>query len=112
MCVFFWDTNSKLCLEDMPQLKALYDAHRAQGFEIVGVNLDPVKTAVGPYLTQHAIKWPQIHEPGGLESAPAREFGIISLPTMFIVDGDGKVLNRSASVADLKTTLAEKLAKK
>jgi thiol-disulfide isomerase/thioredoxin len=112
VCVFFWDTNSKLCLEDMPQLKALYDAHRAQGFEIVGVNLDPAKTAVGPYLTQHAIKWPQIHEPGGLESAPAREFGIISLPTMFIVDGDGKVLNRSASVADLKTTLAEKLAKK
>jgi hypothetical protein len=31
---------------------------------------------------------------------------------MFIVDGDGKVFNRSATVADLKTTLAEKLAKK
>ena len=71
VCVFFWDTSSKLCLEDMPQLKALYDAHRSQGFEIIGVNLDPAKTAVGPYLTQHAIKWQQIHEPGGLESAPA-----------------------------------------
>ncbi|HLJ11541.1 MAG TPA: redoxin domain-containing protein [Planctomycetaceae bacterium] len=111
-CIVFWDTNSKLCLEDLPQLKSLYEAHHAQGFEIVGVNLDPDKTAVGAYLTQHGVKWPQIHEPGGLESAPARDFGIISLPTMFIVDAEGKVLSRSATVADLKTLLAEKLAKK
>jgi hypothetical protein len=31
---------------------------------------------------------------------------------MFIVDRDGKVLNRGATVADLKTTLAELLPKK
>ena len=98
--------------ETSPQLKALYDKHHSDGFEIVGVNLDPVKAVVGKYLTQHAVKWPQIHEPGGLESAPARDFGIISLPTMFIVDGEGKVLNRSATLTDLKTTLAETLAKK
>jgi hypothetical protein len=112
VCVFFWDTSSNLCLEDLPVLKGLYEAHHAQGFEIVGVNLDSVKGAVGPYLAQHGVKWPQIYEPGGLESALAKEYGIIALPTMFIVDGDGKVLNRGATVADLKTTLAEKLAKK
>jgi hypothetical protein len=67
---------------------------------------------VGPYLTQHGVKWPQIHEPGGLESAPARGFGIISLPTMFIVDGEGKVLSRSATATELKTTLTETLVKK
>lgn len=112
VCVFFWDTNSKLCLEDLPQLKSLYDTYHAQGFDIIGVNLDPAKAAVGPYLTQNGVKWPQIHEPGGLESAPARGFGIISLPTMFIVDGEGKVLSRSATAAELKTTLADSLAKK
>jgi len=112
LCVVFWDTSSKPALEDLPLLKTLYDAHQKQGFEILGVNLDPVKANVVPVLTQHSAKWPQIHEPGGPESALAREFGINSLPTMFIVDVDGKVLNRGASVADLKTTLAEKLSKK
>jgi hypothetical protein len=34
------------------------------------------------------------------------------VPTMFIVDREGKVLNRNATIADLKTILAEKLAKK
>jgi hypothetical protein len=112
LCVCFWDTNSKVAVEDLPLLKALYDAHRSQGFEIIGVNLDPVKAAVTPVLTQQGVKWPQIHEPGGPESPLARDFGINSLPTMFIVDGEGKVLNRSATITDLKTTLAEKLAKK
>jgi hypothetical protein len=112
LCVVFWDSSSKPALEDLPLLKTLYDTHHAQGFEILGVNLDSVKAAVIPVLTQHSAKWPQIHEPGGPESALAREFGINSLPTMFIVDVDGKVLNRGASIADLKTTLAEKLGKK
>lgn len=105
--VFFWDTKSKLCLEDLPQLKMLYDEYRAKGFEVVGVNLDVVKDEVGPYLSQQQVKWPQIHEPGGMESAPAREFGIIAVPTMFLVDADGKVTNRSASVDDVREALSE-----
>ncbi len=113
LCVLFWDTSNRTCLEELPLLKELYEAHHAQGFEIVGVNLDPVKAPVSAYLTKHGIKWPQIHEPGTDGPPPlAKEFSIVIVPTMFIVDGDGKVLNRSATTADLKTTIAEKLAKK
>ena len=108
--VFFWDTRSKLCLEDLPQIKTLYEEYRSKGFEVIGINLDVVKDEVGPYLSQHQVRWPQIFEPGGLESAPARTFGIISLPTMFLVDGDGKVINRNATVADVKTYLQEAIA--
>jgi peroxiredoxin len=110
--VFFWDSRSKLCAEDVPQIKALYDEYRGKGFEVIGVNLDVVKDDVAPWLAQHQVKWPQIHEPGGLESAPARAFGIISLPTLFLVEPDGKVANRGATVADVKSYLAEAYGKK
>jgi hypothetical protein len=112
VCVVFWDTVNEVCKEDLAPLKGLYESYHSDGFEIVGVNLDPVKTVVGPYLTQHGVKWPQIHESGGPEKGLGAEFGIIIVPTMFIVDRDGKVLNRSATIADLKTLLAEKLAQK
>ena len=112
VCVMFWDTVNEVCKEDLTPLKGLYESYHSEGFEILGVNLDPVKTAVGPYLTQNAVKWPQIHEPGGQEKGLGIEFGIMVVPTMFIVDREGKVLNRNATIADLKTTLAEKLAKK
>ena len=72
----------------------------------------PDKAEVAPYLSQHGMRWPQIHEPGGLESAPARNFGIISLPTMFLVDSDGKVVNRSVATSDVKSALAEAFKKK
>src|SRR5262249_1693982 len=58
--VVFWDTSSKPALEDLPLLKTLYDTHQKQGFEILGVNLDPAKASVVPVLTQHSAKWPQI----------------------------------------------------
>jgi hypothetical protein len=113
IAVSFWDTNkTNPYLQDLPLLKGLYDEYHSQGFEIIGVNVDPDREAVGPYLKQHGIKWPQIYEPGGQENPLAREFGIIVLPTMFIVDADGKVTHRSATVADLKSLLAEKIAKK
>ncbi|HUG94267.1 MAG TPA: redoxin domain-containing protein [Planctomycetaceae bacterium] len=107
--VIFWSTWCKPCTEDLPQLRALYDEHRQKGFEIVGVNLDTTTEPVQPYLRQHRVSWPQIHEPGGLESGPGREFGIISVPTMFLVSKAGMVVSRSTSVAEVKEKLPELL---
>ena len=103
--VIFWATWCKPCTEDLPQIKQLYEKYRSQGFEIVGVNLDSATAPIQPYLSEHRVTWPHIYEPGGLESRLAKQYGIISLPTMFLVDKQGKVVNRNTSVADLKTEL-------
>ena len=77
------------------------------------MNLDPEKELVTSYIRQRGLTWPQIHEDGGLESPPARKFGIITLPTMFLVDPEGRVISRNASVDDLKAHLAgDKAARK
>ena len=50
--------------------------------------------------------WNSILDPGGMQQGKlAQEFGIISLPTMFLVDKSGKVISRSVSLDDLKTGL-------
>lgn len=109
--VVFWATWCRPCTEDLPRLRDAYEQHRAQGFEIVGVNLDATTDEIDAYLRQHRITWPQIYEPGGLQSAPARNFGIVSLPTMFLVDQEGNVVSRSVAADDLKTVLPELLKK-
>ncbi|HVW00025.1 MAG TPA: TlpA disulfide reductase family protein [Planctomycetaceae bacterium] len=109
--VLFWATWCKPCTEDLPELRALYEKYHDRGFEVIGVNLDSEKAEIQPYLKEYRVTWPQIYEPGSFESTPARTFGIISLPTMFLVGDDGKVLNRSETVADLKTALPELLKK-
>jgi hypothetical protein len=112
LCVVFWDTMNRQYIDDLPALKTLYDTHHAEGFEIIGVNMDLEKGPAAQFVQKQGTKWPQIYAPGGQDSPLAVEYGIFVLPTMFIVDRDGKVLNRGATVADLKTTLAELLPKK
>lgn len=110
--VVYWATWCKPCFEDLPKLRAMYQQYRAQGFEVIGVNLDTQATNVKAYLQQNNMTWPQIHEPGGLESPPGLAYGVISLPTMFLVDREGIVHSRPASMEDVKAALPELLGLK
>lgn len=109
LLVIFWSSWCKPCTEDLPQIQDLYNKYHSQGFDVLGINLDTTPDLAQAYIKQHKIAWNHIHEEGGLESAPARDFGVISLPTMFLVDKSGKVVNRSATVADVKKTLPDLL---
>jgi len=105
--VFFWATWCTPCTQALPQLRALYAQYHDRGFEIIGVNLDTTSDPVKPFLTQRSVTWPQIYQPGGLNSPIAQSFGIVSLPTLFLVDSSGRVLSTNISIEELKTRLAE-----
>jgi peroxiredoxin len=109
--VVFWASEYRVCEEDLPQLRAIYQEYRAKGFEIVGVCLDSQKETVKPYLTQNRMTWAQIFQPGGLNAPAALNYGIVSLPTMFLVNADGVVLSRNATVEEVKTALRTLLNK-
>jgi thiol-disulfide isomerase/thioredoxin len=109
LLVIFWSSWCKPCTEDLPQIQDLYNKYHSQGFDVLGINLDATPELAEAYIKQHKVAWAHIHEEGGLESAPARDFGVISLPTMFLVDKSGKVVNRSATVADVKKALPDLL---
>lgn len=110
--VVFWASEYKVCEEDLPQLRALYQEYRPRGFEILGVCLDSQKETIKPFMTQHRMTWGQIYQPGGLNAPAAMNFGIVSLPTMFLVNGEGVVVNRNATVQDVKTALPAMLTTK
>ncbi|MEX0728218.1 MAG: redoxin domain-containing protein [Planctomycetaceae bacterium] len=112
LLVIYWATWCQPCTEDLPQIRALYEQYRSQGFEIVGVSLDTEPEMIGPYLKEHRVPWAQLFEPGGLDSPLAAQYGIISVPTMFLVGRDGKVIDRGISVGDLKTGLPDILKAK
>ena len=105
--VYFWSTWCRPCTEDLPQIRSLYAQYRSKGFEIVGINLDNSTDVVKPFMSQNRVTWPQIYRPGGLESPMSIDFGITTLPTMFLVNKQGVVLNRNATVEDLKRDLPQ-----
>jgi thiol-disulfide isomerase/thioredoxin len=111
--VTFWATWASPAKKDLPELAKLHAKYKAKGFEVVAINLDNEKVDLDAFLQTSPLAWPQIFEPGGMENRLATEFGIISLPTMFLVDPDGKVVNRSfRSAAELEVLLDKNLAGK
>ena len=110
LVVLFWATWCRPCTEDLPQIQELYRQHKGAGLEIIGVNVDSAGAPIQEYLQQYKVAWPSIHQEGGLQGGVAQQFGVITLPTTFVVDKTGVVVNSAASVDDLKKQVPELLA--
>jgi peroxiredoxin len=105
--VHFWASWSETSVAEIQQLKTAYSEYRAKGFEVVGISLDQAVESVTAFVRRSGLAWPQVFEPGGLDSKYAVDFGIIYPPTMFLIGPDGRVVNRNASVVDVRNLLAE-----
>jgi len=81
--------------QDLPELIKVYEKYHGRGLQLIGVDLDNERGELDAFLKEHQLAWPQIFEAGGMDSRLAVEYGIISLPTMFLVDAEGKVVNRN-----------------
>jgi thiol-disulfide isomerase/thioredoxin len=109
----FWSTWAGPFKGELPELVKVHEKFRDKGLEVVGINLDNDRGAVEAFLKEHPLSWPQIFEGGGMESRLAIDYGIISVPTMFLVETDGKVVSRSLRNAnDLDRQLEKLLAPK
>jgi thiol-disulfide isomerase/thioredoxin len=108
--VHYWATWCEPCKEEFKTLKELQKKYQSQGFTLVGVSLDSDAAALKTYLKTNPLPWPQLYETGGLDSRLANELGILTLPTMLLVDKTGKVVNRAAVTNQLDAEL-EKLFK-
>ncbi len=101
----YWASWCEPCKTDMPTLKDALAKYGRSGFSIIGVNLDSSLQDMANYLSEDRLPWPQIHEKGGLDSRPANELGILTLPTMILVDQQGKVVHRNIHVVELDREL-------
>jgi thiol-disulfide isomerase/thioredoxin len=110
--VDFWATWCAPCVQAMPRLKKLYAKHHDKGFEIVGVSWDENVESLKEYLsTQDGMPWPQLFDPNnpGVH-AVARQFGVATLPTMFLIDKKGKVRSVKAQQENLDELVTKLLA--
>ena len=103
--VQYWATWCEPCMADMARLREVHSQYKSKGFDIVGINLDNDSEALISYLRSNPLPWRQIYEQGGLESRPAVEMGIMTLPQMILVGKDGRVINRNLHISELTSEL-------
>lgn len=93
VAVVFWASWAEPARRDLAELAKLASA-RSGDLEVVTVSLDNTPEDLQAFLKSNPVSLPVIFEAGGMEGRLATEFGIISLPTVFLIDASGKVSNR------------------
>jgi thiol-disulfide isomerase/thioredoxin len=107
--IHYWATWCEPCKQDMTLLRQLQAKYATQGLSLIGVNLDSDRATAVSFLQRNSLPWLHLYEAGGLDSRLATELGVLTLPTMILVDKDGKVLNRNIHAAELDEELGKRL---
>jgi tetratricopeptide (TPR) repeat protein len=111
--VYYWASSPKAPVVDFAVLKQLHSTYGAKGFEIVTVNLDESANDAKATLTSNPLPGTHLflatNEAKGMESPLARQYGIIAIPTVFLVGKDGRVIDRSIQLNDLEEAIKKAL---
>lgn len=89
--VNFWATWCPPCRKEMPDLQALYDTYKGQGFVVLSIS-DEESAKVAPFIAQQKISYPVLLDPGRHVNDA---FIVEGIPKSFVYDREGKLVAQS-----------------
>ena len=94
----FWATWCPPCREEIPDLVSLQKQYAAQGLVVLGISMDAGGPArVASFAKKYEINYPVVM---GDERVSAAYGGIEALPTTFIIDRKGNVVDGLQGATD------------
>ncbi len=104
----FWATWCGDCRKDLPEMKKLYNQYDPQGVEFIGVSFDTTGKTLQDFMDKEHIRWRVISELKDMkESKMAQDYHIKWIPTMYLLDTEGRVILATVEIEKLKAKLKE-----
>ena len=104
--VDFWATWCGPCRAEIPHLREVRERYQDRGFEIIGISLDETgPEAVRAFAEQNGMRYPVAI---GDYELTQRYGGVQAIPTAFLIDREGRVVDRFVGYKS-KALLQEKI---
>ncbi|MBM3245978.1 MAG: redoxin domain-containing protein [Candidatus Omnitrophica bacterium] len=103
--LFFWTTWCPYCRKELKFLSDKYAQLLKEGFEVLTIDAGEPAYKVGNFIASRSIKLKVLLD---RDTAVSGTYGIIGIPTYFLVDRKGYIIFRGNSFPrDYKTLLGE-----
>ncbi|HEY7121185.1 MAG TPA: TlpA disulfide reductase family protein [Solirubrobacterales bacterium] len=87
--VNFWASWCAPCRSEAPALESFQREHAAQGFTVLGINLDDNTGDASEFVRRYGLTYPQLRDGDGSDRRDA--YGMTGFPESFLVDPSGKL---------------------
>ena len=104
----FWASWCAPCIASIPKLKELYADYNEKGFEIVFVSIDDTHEEWKEESVNQELPWINVGDINGFEASTALDWEITSIPTEFLIDSKGKILDRDVTPDELESLLIDR----
>lgn len=96
--VDFWATWCPPCIKEIPGYIALQEKHGKDGLVIVGISLDRKGAAVvKPFMAKYGVNYPIVI---GDQDTVAAFGGFNAIPTTFLINRDGMIVDRKTGAEE------------
>ncbi|MXW06866.1 MAG: TlpA family protein disulfide reductase, partial [Gammaproteobacteria bacterium] len=105
--VNFWASWCVPCIDKLPKLNKLHAEYRDKGFEIVFVSIDDSYDDWKKGSEKHDVSGINVGDLNGFLADTPVSYGIKSIPTEFLLDSKGEILERDVTPDELKSLLVD-----
>ena len=89
--VMFWASWCHPCMQEMPEVQAMFEQYENQGFRVLAVNFGESKSTAQATVDRFGLTFPIVMDRRGNVAA---EYRVLGLPLSFFVDSKGVVHER------------------
>ena len=104
----FWATWCGDCRKDLPEMKKLHQIYDLEGVEFIGISFDTDFSVLQDFMDKEHMGWRVLSELKKMkETKMANDYHIKWIPTMYLLDTEGRVVLATVEIEKLKAKLAE-----
>ena len=87
--------------------RSLVKKYADKPFEIVGINSDRDRDKLKERMAEEEITWPSFFDGGGTGGPIASAWNVSGWPTIYVLDGEGRIRFKDVRGEDLDAALEE-----